>query len=108
MIIINALIYILSHFPEFLIRILLFFYNNSIIDFCTVNFNCEKLHDIAEFSNYFCLLLQFFINIKFNSLCNESFQNIILNLKKNIKVSLSCRKSANKVSSEQNMMASCL
>ena len=81
MIIINGIIFTLSHLPEFLISILLLVFQNK-LDFCT-NFECSILNDFGQFFIYFSIMSQLSINNNFNSLFKESFDNIILRLKKN-------------------------
>jgi hypothetical protein len=81
MLIINGIMFILSHLPEMLIRSLLFFSNDRLIDFCLVDFRCDKLNEFGDFFNYFTIISQLFINLKFNKLCNESYQNLKIKLK---------------------------
>jgi hypothetical protein len=76
MLIINGIIFIFSHLPELLIRLLLFVNNRSLIAFCLFDFRCDKLNEFGDFFNFISIISQLFINLKFNKLCNESYQNL--------------------------------
>ena len=82
MLVISGIIFIFSHLPELLIRLLFFILTNNyyVIDFCLSNFNCDKLNEFGEFFNFISIISQLFINLKFNKLCNESYQNFKIKL----------------------------
>jgi hypothetical protein len=80
MIVINCLIYIISHSPELTSSIILLIYENE-MQLCVKYFRCDKLNELAQFFIYFPIIFQFFINKKFNSLFKESYNKILFNIK---------------------------
>jgi hypothetical protein len=76
MVIFNGIIHFISHFPDFVVTILLIYYKKFIKNFCMFNLPCDLINEEAQFFNVFIILSQFFIYKKFNNNFNESFQNI--------------------------------
>jgi hypothetical protein len=81
MIIINGIIFTLSHLPEFVTSILLLIFKNN-LSICKI-IECEVLNECAEFFIYFSIISQLSINNNFNSLFKESLRNILTRKFKN-------------------------
>ena len=79
MIIINSVIFMLSHLPEMVSSILIFFYQNK-LNFCA-KFKCDKLNEYAQFFIYFTIIAQFGVNKQFNSLFRQSYEILKLKVK---------------------------
>ena len=82
MIIINGIIFTLSHLPEFLSSIFLLVFKNK-LNLCTV-LECEVINECAEFFIYFSIMFQLSVNNSFNSIFKESLTNILTKLKRKI------------------------
>jgi hypothetical protein len=82
MVLVNGVIYLISHLPEFLTMSLLIVYNDSLVTFCLNKMRCDKLNEMAQFFNYISILSQFSINKNFNRLFNETYQEILHKIKK--------------------------
>ena len=80
MIVINGIIFTLSHSPEFSFSILFLVFQNKPY-FCSY-FECSILNDIGQFFMYFSIMSQLSINYNFNKIFKQSFDNIIFKLKK--------------------------
>jgi hypothetical protein len=72
----NGVIHFISHFPDFMITILLIHYKKFVENFCIFKLPCDLINEEAQFFNVFIILSQFFIYKRFNNNFNESFQNI--------------------------------
>jgi hypothetical protein len=70
---INGLIYLIGHLPEFITIILLTVFKKKMEPFCMNNMTCDKFNEVAQFFNYFSIISQFFINLRFNKHFKESF-----------------------------------
>ena len=70
---INGLVYLIAHLPEFLTIIMLTVFKKKMESFCLNQMTCDKFNEVAQFFNYFSIILQFFINIEFNKQFKESF-----------------------------------
>ena len=79
MIIINGIIFTLSHLPEFILSIFWLLFQNSNLIF---TFDVSNLNEFGQFFIYLTIISQLSINIHFNSLFKESFYNLILKFKK--------------------------
>jgi hypothetical protein len=84
MIIINCLVYIISHAPELISSILLLIYEKKLI-LCVKYFRCDKLNEMAQFFIYIPIIFQFFINKNFNTLFKDSYHQIIFSIKNKFK-----------------------
>ena len=84
MVLVNGVIYLISHLPEFLTMSLLIVYNDSLVTFCLNKMRCDKLNEMAQFFNYISILSQFSINKNFNRLFNETYQEILHKIKKKL------------------------
>lgn len=82
MILINGIVYIISHLPEFLTMTLLIIYQRDMSEFCLQRIRCDKLNEMAQFFNYISIILQFSINKNFNKIFSETYQEIINRIKK--------------------------
>jgi hypothetical protein len=84
MVLINGIIYLISHLPEFLTISFLIVYDVKLQGFCLTKMRCDKLNEIAQFFNYISILSQFSINKNFNRLFNETYQEIVHKIKKKL------------------------
>ena len=77
MVLLNGVIYFLSHVPEFIITILLIGFRKNFAEFC---FYYISFTELMEMSESFCLIsisLQFFIFKHFDQNFRKSFKDII-------------------------------
>lgn len=76
MLILNGVLYFLSHFPEFITTLVLnLLTSNRIFNFCTQKFECDVINENAEFFSLISITCQFFIFLRFNCLFNSSFKD---------------------------------
>ena len=61
MIIINGMLYFVSHAPEFVVTLLLLVYKNSLSIYCTTIFSFIEFVEIAQVFNFWSIGLQFFV-----------------------------------------------
>ena len=76
MLIINGVMYVVSHSPEFVTSILLIRFSQKLVNFCMNKFSCELISENAQF---FCLIsisFQFSILLRFNTNFRQSFREI--------------------------------
>ena len=76
MIIINGVIYFVSHSPEFVTSVLLVVFARRISNFCRSKIPCDIFNENAQF---FCLIsisLQFFIFLRFNHNFQTSYKSL--------------------------------
>ena len=74
MIILNGVLYFVSHFPEFLTTLLLnLFPNNKIYNFCSFKFECDIIIENVEVFSLISITCQFYILLRFNCLFKSSF-----------------------------------
>jgi hypothetical protein len=76
MIIVNGLFYFVSHFPEFLVTLLLIIYRKALEHHCFTLFSCVDLTEISQSLNFVMIFAQFFLFKKFDKNFNDSFQNL--------------------------------
>lgn len=76
MVIINGIIFLVSHAPEFLVRLLILVYEKNLINFCYSKYTCDKIDDLAGFLNLFSIVMQIFIYMKFNRIIRDSFRSV--------------------------------
>jgi len=75
MIILNGVLYFVSHFPEFLTTLLLnLFPNTRIYNFCTFKFECDIINENVEAFSLISISCQFYVFLRFNCLFNNSFK----------------------------------
>ena len=73
MVIVNSILYLTSHMPEFLVSILLIIYTRKISNFCLNNLSCDLINEVAEFFNIISIVSQFFVFKAFNKKFNDSY-----------------------------------
>jgi hypothetical protein len=73
MVIVNSILYLISHMPEFLVSILLIIYTRKISNFCLNNLSCDLINEVAEFFNIISIVFQFFVFKTFNKNFNDSY-----------------------------------
>jgi hypothetical protein len=86
MIIINGIVFVIAHIPEFITQNLLFVFDLKMVNFCFFKAECVKFNEIARVFNYVSIIAQLVINKNFNSIFNDSYQQIKLSLFKKFKI----------------------
>jgi hypothetical protein len=76
MILVNGFFYFLSHFPEFLITVLLIVFRQKLEYYCFTLFSCVDLIEMAQSLNFVLIFLQFFLFKKFDRNFSNSFQHL--------------------------------
>jgi hypothetical protein len=69
----NGVIYVLAHFPEFILTILMISFADKIAHFCKENLSCDLINEEAGFFSLISILSKFYIFIRFNKTFKESF-----------------------------------
>ena len=90
LVLVNGIVFVISYFPEFILRIFFFYYTSYLYVFCFTFISCKKIVEFGEIFNYVSIDLQFFLFLHFNKTFNEKFQKMKANL-------LKTNKSANKI-----------
>jgi len=76
MILVNGLLYFISHFPEFLVTLLLIIFRKTLEYHCFTLFSCVDLIEISQSLNFVMIFSQFFLFKKFDKNFHDSFQNL--------------------------------
>jgi hypothetical protein len=76
MILFNGLVYFVSHFPEFLVTLLLIVFHKILEHHCFTLFSCVDLIEISQSLNFVMIFSQFFLFKKFDKNFDDSFQNL--------------------------------
>jgi hypothetical protein len=82
MILVNSLIYIFSHLPEFMMTLLLFVYSTKMKSFCNNKFSCDFLNEEAEFFGLISIVSQFYVFKIYDKNFKKSFSQIYSNFGK--------------------------
>lgn len=80
MIIINGLLFFISHFPEFITTVFLIAFKDKFFNFCKFEVSCQSIHELSQAFAIISISFQFFIYKRFNKKFRESF----LDLKKRL------------------------
>ena len=81
MVVTNGVIYIISHFPEFVTTILMFVYEAKLRYYCGFVFSCISLFEMVEAFNFFSICLEFFIFKRFDHNFQSSWHNLLTRLR---------------------------
>jgi hypothetical protein len=76
MIFVNGLFYFTSHFPEFIVTLLLIIFRKALEHHCFTLFSCVDLIEVSQSLNFAIIFSQFFLFKKFDKNFNDSFQNL--------------------------------
>ena len=76
MVVLNGLIYALSHLPEFVTRILLVCFAKKLSNFCSEKLSCDLANEEAQFFCLISIFSQFFIFLNFNKNFRSSFGDL--------------------------------
>jgi hypothetical protein len=76
MVIVNSILYLTSHMPEFVVSILLIIYTRKISNFCLNNLSCDLINEEAEFFNIMSIVFQFHVFKAFNKKFSESYLDL--------------------------------
>ena len=80
MIIVNGLLYFVSHVPEFICTLALIVLKRELTDFCYFVYSCFKLLENMQTLNFLSISLQLFVFLYFDTNVKESFHNLIQRL----------------------------
>jgi hypothetical protein len=72
----NNILYLFSHFPEFITTILLLIYSKKMEPFCFDYFSCADLIEISQSFNYLSFSLQIFIFLDFDRNFRDSLDDL--------------------------------
>ena len=76
MIITNGTLFFFSHFPEFIVTLVFYFYKSKdFIDFCYVSYNCTLMIEIAQGFHFISIGFQFFIFLIFDNNFKSSLED---------------------------------
>ena len=82
MVIVNGVVFLVSHMPEFVVTILLLVFRKNLFFMCSYVFSCDLIIQEAEFFNSISIVCTFYVLLVFDRNFKESFYNI---LKKKVK-----------------------
>ena len=88
MIIINNTIYMISHLPEFLLTLSLIIFTNQMYFLCTKYLKCENFNELAQVFIFISIISQLSINKRFNTIFCESYENVILKIRKKLRLKI--------------------
>jgi hypothetical protein len=77
MILINVLLYFLSHIPDFLTTLVLIVLKNNFTQFCYGYFSCQELLEISQGLNFLSISLNFFVYLLFDKNFLKSFKDLL-------------------------------
>jgi len=74
MTIVNGMLFFLSHFPHFLLTLIVFFYKSKkFLAFCSEEYDCSILSEMAQVFHFVSIGFQFFIFLGFDKNFRRSF-----------------------------------
>ena len=76
MVLINSLVYFMSHAPVFFTTLLLGIFSDKMAKFCTERLTCDLINEEADVFILISMILNFFIFLYFNKNFNGSFQDL--------------------------------
>jgi hypothetical protein len=81
MIIINNIIYLISHLPDFLLTLSLILFSEQIYFLCTKKLKCENFNELTQVFIFISIVSQLSINKSFNKIFCESYENIMIKIR---------------------------
>lgn len=79
----NGVVYVLAHFPEFILTILMVSFADKLANFCHEKLSCDLINEEAGFFILISILSKFYIFMRFNKTFKESFIDLKSRLIKN-------------------------
>jgi hypothetical protein len=76
MLLINGCVYFMSHFPQFLLTLLMVLNLESILNFCLNKLSCDMVNEITGFFSMLIITFQYFIFLRFNHNIRNSFDDL--------------------------------
>jgi hypothetical protein len=76
MVIVNGVVFLVSHMPEFVVTILLLVFRKKLFFMCSYVFSCDLIIQEAEFFNSISIVCTFYVLLVFDRNFKESFYNI--------------------------------
>ena len=94
MIVLNGALYFFSHFPEFLVTLMLIVFKRRFVEFCYLAFSCSELIEMAQRFHLIPIAWQFFIFYHFDHNFIKSFADMKMHLfrRKNVTLRNDSRK----------------
>ena len=77
MVVVNGLLYFISHAPEFVSTLLLLIFSKKLLHFCNERISCDLINEEAEFFIIISMISNFFIFKHFNKNFRNSFRQLI-------------------------------
>ena len=85
MIVINGVVYVVSHFPELIVLVVLYAFEDEMFYFCLNQMTCDKLNEIVQFFIFISIIAQLFICNRFNKQFSISLGDLIKSFRRKIK-----------------------
>ena len=85
MIIINGVVYVVSHFPELIVLVVLYAFEDEMFSFCLNQMTCDKINEIVQFFIFISIIAQLFICNRFNKQFSISLGDLIKSFRRKIK-----------------------
>jgi hypothetical protein len=86
LVILNGILFFISHMPEFIISILLLSFKEKITHFCTNQVPCDLLNEVAQFFNLISIMCTFYLLLIFDRNFKESFHSRVNQLKTKLNI----------------------
>ena len=86
LVIVNGILFFISHMPEFIISILLLSFRDKITHFCTHQIPCDLVNDEAEFFNLISIMCTFYLLLIFDRNFEESFYSKLKQFKMKLNI----------------------
>jgi hypothetical protein len=86
LVILNGILFFISHMPEFIIAILLLSFREKITNFCTHQIPCDLLNEEAQFFNLISIMCTFYLLLIFDRNFKESFHSRVKQLKTKLNI----------------------
>ncbi len=77
MVVVNGILYFISHAPEFVSTLLLLIFSKKLLHFCNERISCDIINEEAEFFIIISMISNFFIFKHFNKNFRDSFRQLI-------------------------------
>jgi len=86
LVVLNGVLFFISHMPEFIIAILLLSFRDKITHFCSNQIPCDLLNEEAQFFNLISIMCTFYLLLIFDRNFKESFHSRVEQLKAKLNI----------------------
>jgi len=86
LVVLNGILFFISHMPEFIISILLLSFRDKITNFCTHLIPCDLLNEEAQFFNLISTMCTFYLLLIFDRNFKESFHSRVKQIKTRLNI----------------------